>query len=100
MPPSHSSTRSTRDGEGHDQPLHTVYRRCVLPLFAEQLARGELKLAHVLDRARTRRIGEEEIRRFDPDGSSFFNMNTPVDYAEALGRWRRRKTKGEATETP
>jgi hypothetical protein len=54
----------------------------------------------VLDRARTRRVGEEETRRFDPDGSSFFNMNTPADYAEALGRWRRRKIKGEATETP
>ena len=30
------------------------------------------------------RIDEDEIRRFDPEGSSFFNMNTPADYAEAL----------------
>ena len=32
-------------------------------------------------------MSEEEIRRFDPDGSSFFNMNTPEDYAAALTRW-------------
>src|SRR5207248_2855895 len=33
---------------------------------------------------------EDEIRRFDADGASFFNMNTPDDYAEALARWHRR----------
>ena len=64
--------------------------RGTLPLLAEQLARGELTLARVFDRARTRRIDEDEIRRFDPEGSSFFNMNTPEDYAEALRRWGRR----------
>jgi molybdopterin-guanine dinucleotide biosynthesis protein A len=69
------------------QPLHAVYRRSVLPLLAEQLARGELRPVHLFDRVRTRRVDEEEIRRFDPDGSSFFNMNTPADYAEALRRW-------------
>ena len=52
-----------------------------------QLARGELRPVYLFDRVRTRRIDEEEIRRFDPDGSSFFNMNTPEDYAEALRRW-------------
>jgi molybdopterin-guanine dinucleotide biosynthesis protein A len=59
------------------QPLHAVYRRSVLPLLEEQLARGELRPVFLFDRVRTRTIGEEEIRRFDPDGESFFNMNTP-----------------------
>ena len=75
--------------EGRYQPLHAVYRRSVAPLLAEQLARGELRPVYLFDRVRTRRIDEEEIRRFDPDGSSFFNMNTPEDYAEALRRWAR-----------
>ena len=75
--------------EGRDQPLHAVYRRSVLPLLAEQLERGELRPVYLFGRVRTRRVGEEEIRRFDPDGSSFFNMNTPADYAEALRRWGR-----------
>jgi len=72
------------------QPLHAVYRRSVLPLLEGQLARGELRPIHLFDRVRTCTIGEEEIRRFDPEGSSFLNMNTPEDYEEALRRWRRR----------
>lgn len=69
------------------QPLHAVYRRSVLPLLEEQLARGELRPVFLFDRVRTRTVGEEEIRRFDPDGGSFFNMNTPEDYATALEHW-------------
>jgi molybdopterin-guanine dinucleotide biosynthesis protein A len=74
--------------QGRYQPLHAVYRRRVLPLLEGQLARGELRPVYLFDNVRTRRIDEEEIRRFDPEGSSFFNMNTPDDYAEALERWR------------
>jgi molybdopterin-guanine dinucleotide biosynthesis protein A len=73
--------------QGRLQPLHTVYRRSVLPLLEEQLARGELRPVYLFEKVRTRRVDEDEIRRFDPDGSSFFNMNTPEDYAEALKRW-------------
>jgi molybdopterin-guanine dinucleotide biosynthesis protein A/molybdopterin converting factor small subunit len=75
--------------QGRYQPLHAVYRGSVAPLLAEQLARGELRPVYLFDRVRTRRIDEEEICRFDPEGSSFFNMNTPADYAEALRRWTR-----------
>jgi molybdopterin-guanine dinucleotide biosynthesis protein A len=74
--------------QGRFQPLHAVYRRSVLPLLEDQLARGELRPVSLFDRVRTLRIDEEEIRRFDSDGSSFFNMNTPADYQEALDRWR------------
>ena len=73
--------------QGRFQPLHAVYRRSVLPFLEGQLARGELRPVYLFEKVRTRRIDEDEIRRFDPDGSSFFNMNTPEDYAEALKRW-------------
>jgi molybdopterin-guanine dinucleotide biosynthesis protein A len=73
--------------QGRLQPLHAVYRRSVLPLLEGQLTRGELRPVFLFDKVRTRRIDEEEIRLFDPDGLSFFNMNTPEDYAEALKRW-------------
>jgi hypothetical protein len=78
--------------QGRFQPLHAVYRRGVVPLLAAQLARGELRPVQLFERVRTRRIDEEEIRRIDPEGDSFFNMNTPDDYAEALRRWRDRAT--------
>jgi molybdopterin-guanine dinucleotide biosynthesis protein A len=73
--------------QGRFQPLHAVYRRSVLPLLEAQLARGELRPVALFEKVRTRRVEEDEIRRFDPDGSSFFNMNTPEDYAAARQRW-------------
>lgn len=72
--------------QGRLQPLHAVYRRRVLPLLERQLARGELRPVSLFDRVRTLQIDEDEIRRFDPEGASFFNMNSPDDYAEALKR--------------
>jgi len=74
------------------QPLHAVYRRSVLPLLREQLERGELRPIFLYDKVRTRKIGEDEIRRLDPEGLSFFNMNTPEDYEEALKRWERMRS--------
>jgi molybdopterin-guanine dinucleotide biosynthesis protein A len=73
--------------QGRLQPLHAVYRRSVLPLLEGQLARGELRPVSLFDKVRTRTIGEEEIGLLDPEGLSFFNMNTPEDYSEALKRW-------------
>lgn len=73
--------------DGRLQPLHAVYRRCVLPLLEAQLERGELRPVQLFDRVRTCRIDEEEVRRFDPEGTGFFNMNTPGDYVEAQRRW-------------
>ena len=69
------------------QPLHAVYRRSVLPLLEGQLERGELRPVYLFDKVRTCKIGAEEIRRFDPEGLSFLNMNTPDDYDQALHRW-------------
>jgi molybdopterin-guanine dinucleotide biosynthesis protein A len=69
------------------QPLHAVYRRSVLSLLESQLERGELRPVYLFDKVRTRRVAEEEIRNFDPQGLSFFNMNTPDDYERALKRW-------------
>ena len=73
--------------ENRFQPLHAAYRTSVAPLLKEQLDRGELRPVYLFDKVRTCKIGEEEIRRFDPEGLSFLNMNTPADYEKALKRW-------------
>jgi molybdopterin-guanine dinucleotide biosynthesis protein A/molybdopterin converting factor small subunit len=83
--------------EGRFQPLHAVYRRSVLPLLEAQLIRGDLRPVSLFDNVITRTVDEEEIRRFDPDGASFFNMNTPEAYAEALVRWHDRRCDRAAT---
>jgi len=74
--------------EDRYQPLLAVYRRAVVPILEAQLANGELRPVHLFDKVRTRRVEGDEIRRFDPAGESFFNMNRPADYVEALRRWR------------
>jgi molybdopterin-guanine dinucleotide biosynthesis protein A len=85
------------------QPLHAVYRRRVLPLLKEQLDRGELRPVFLYDKVRTQKIAEEVIRRFDPEGFSFLNMNTPEDYQAALERWQESRQRFEtktATSSP
>src|SRR6266850_7586777 len=77
------------------QPLHAVYRRSVLPLLEDQLAHGQLRPIQLFDRVRTGTVNEDEIRRFDPDGLSFLNMNTPQDYEEALRHWEARRQADE-----
>jgi molybdopterin-guanine dinucleotide biosynthesis protein A/molybdopterin converting factor small subunit len=73
---------------GRLQPLFAVYRSTVAPHLAEQLRRGELRPIFLFDKVRTKTVGAEEISRFDPEGLSFFNMNTPADYETARARWR------------
>lgn len=74
--------------EGRYQPLFAIYRKDVRPHLHAQLQRGELRPIFLFDKVRTRKVDEEEIRRFDPEGLSFLNMNTPADYEAALQRWR------------
>lgn len=85
--------------EGRLQPLHAVYRRRILPVVERQLASAELRPVSLYDRVSTLVVEEAEIRRIDPEGLSFFNMNTPDDYAAALERWRSRRGHPEAPVT-
>ena len=75
--------------ENRFQPLHAVYRTTVLPLLKGQLDRGELRPIYLFDKVQTCKVDEDVIRRFDPEGLSFLNMNTPDDYEHALQRWQR-----------
>ena len=74
------------------QPLHAVYRRSVAPLLREQLDRGELRPISLYPKVRTREIHQDEIRRLDPEGLSFLNMNSPEDYEAALKMWEKRQS--------
>jgi len=73
------------------QPLHAVYRRSVAPFLQEQLERGELRPIFLYKQVRTREVPEDELRRFDPEGLSFNNMNSPQDYQAALALWQQRR---------
>lgn len=72
------------------QPLHAAYRSSVTALLREQLERGELRPISLYPKVRTREIREDEIRRLDPEGLSFLNMNSPEDYDAALQLWSKK----------
>ncbi|HWO42298.1 MAG TPA: NTP transferase domain-containing protein, partial [Candidatus Eisenbacteria bacterium] len=81
------------------QPLHAVYRKDVTPVLKDQLDRGELRPVFLYQKVRTLEVTEGEIRRFDPEGLSFLNMNTPDDYARALEQWERQRHELQREET-
>jgi len=74
---------------GRPQPLHAVYRRSALAPLEDLVARGQLRLMDLFERIHTNRVVDDEIRRFDPEGSSLTSVNTPGEYAEALRRLER-----------
>lgn len=69
---------------GRWETLHAVYTQDVLPVVAEQLDRGDFKVARFFDRVRVRAVEEAELARFGPPQRLFFNCNTPDEYEEAL----------------
>jgi molybdopterin-guanine dinucleotide biosynthesis protein A/molybdopterin converting factor small subunit len=77
------------------QPLHAVYRRSVAPLLRAQLERGELRPISLYQKVRTRQVEAEELCRFDPEGLSFRNLNSPEDYQSALAIWRQQRQRKE-----
>jgi molybdopterin-guanine dinucleotide biosynthesis protein A len=64
-------------------PLHAVYARGAIESFSNCLEKGALKFTDAVEATDRLEIGEEEIRRFDPDLHSLFNVNRPEDAALA-----------------
>jgi molybdopterin-guanine dinucleotide biosynthesis protein A len=71
--------------DGHPQGLHAIYsRRCLEPI-RECLDADRLKVIGFYDRVRVRYLDPPEYARFDPQGLSFQNINTP-DELQAVQR--------------
>lgn len=68
-----------------DEPetLHTVYHRRSLATANQMLQAGDLKLARLLEQLHVRRVSANEVRKFDPHLTSFSNINTPEELAQA-----------------
>jgi len=69
--------------EGRPEPLHAVYAQTCLAPLRRRVEAGQLKIQDFLDEVATRFIRAEEWHTADPDGRSFFNLNTPEDLEEA-----------------
>ncbi len=75
------------------QPLHAIYATSALPAIEEQLRQRQWALSELVGRLRARVVEAEELRRVDPTGLSFFNLNTPDEYLRARRLWMREEAK-------
>jgi len=70
---------------GSWQPLPALYARTCAKVAEELLAQRKLALRALLDQVRVRQVDEAELRRLDPELTSFRNLNTWEDYRRWTG---------------
>jgi len=64
------------------EPLHAVYSKACLDPIETKLKAGDLKITRFYGQVNVRFVDREEIARFDPQGRSFTNINSPEDLPE------------------
>lgn len=64
------------------EPLHAVYGKACLEPIREKLDAQMYKITAFFGRVTLRFVERDEITRFDPQGRSFVNVNTPEDLTE------------------
>lgn len=79
--PALAAERSGQGGKETLETLHAIYGKACEPVMEERLRAGAFKIVEAFTRLRVRRILEAEIRAFDPELLSFFNANTPEEFA-------------------
>lgn len=70
-----------RRGSGMLEPLHAVYGQGCRESIRWHLDRQSYQAFVFLPEVRVRYVEESELRAFDPELRSFFNVNTPRDLA-------------------
>jgi len=75
--------RAGKSEEGYE-PLHAVYRReTCLPAIEAAIDADQWKVISWFPQVKVRVLTSEEIKRYDPLGLAFWNVNTPEEFAEA-----------------
>ena len=67
----------------YPEPTHALYARKCLPHIEAKLQANDLKISGFFAEVNVLHLEEEEVRQFDPDLRSFFNVNSPEDLAQA-----------------
>ena len=62
------------------EPLCAVYSKKCIKSIEEELSKGNLKIRDFFQQAKVKTISQKEIVKFDPQGLSFKNINTPEDH--------------------
>ena len=74
---------------GLTEPLHAIYSKQCLQPIKRVLAGGGGRIIEFFPEVRVRYVEEQEIKLFDPQCLSFFNINTPADLEKARSLARR-----------
>ena len=72
--------------EKYPEPLHAIYSKACLAPIEAKLKEKRLKITGFFGQVAVRFVEREEIERFDGNGRSFANINSPDDLAEAGNR--------------
>ncbi|MYF97579.1 molybdenum cofactor guanylyltransferase [Candidatus Poribacteria bacterium] len=65
------------------QTLCAVYSKRCLPIIESMLKESELRVHALQERANVLCISPEVWKKYDSEGYSFFNINTPEDFEQA-----------------
>ena len=74
------------------QTLCGVYSKRCLPIIASMLQASELRVHALQEWARVQSVSPEVWQKLDPEGMSFFNINTPADFDLANSYMRSQTT--------
>jgi molybdopterin-guanine dinucleotide biosynthesis protein A len=66
------------------EALHALYHKRCLPHIRELIERREYQIIRLFQRIHVHYLDEEELRSFDPDLRSFFNINRPEELRKAM----------------
>jgi molybdopterin-guanine dinucleotide biosynthesis protein A len=67
------------------EPLFGIYSSNITGIMEESIRNGQMSLQNFLGRINVLYIDEEDVRRRDPEGRSFVNINTLEDYQKETG---------------
>jgi molybdopterin-guanine dinucleotide biosynthesis protein A len=75
------------DSGGGLEPMHALYRReTCIPAIEAAIQADQWKLVSWFPQVKVRILQPDEIELYDPEGLSFWNLNTPEEFAEAERR--------------
>jgi molybdenum cofactor guanylyltransferase len=66
------------------EPLHALYTKNCLPVIKASIDAHEYQIAKCFQKLRVKYLEREELRAFDPDLMSLFNINVPKDLPKCL----------------
>ena len=83
MPDAHAVLMRKNEGQITLQTLCAVYSKSCLPIIEQMLNESDLRVHALQERANVLTLAPEIWNMFDPEGHSFFNVNTPKDFEKA-----------------